>query len=149
MQPGTQRFLRSAVQEALKAEDDAAAIELMAILSGHSYPHPVAVLPSHQSTTPGPAHDSHFWARFIEENFIPLISNNGRSRFTSHEVYSWIDNYPDLPLTDGDIEQRSGGASVYRKRISQGLDLLKQHGAVSSKPGSREYEILPTPATLC
>lgn len=149
MQPSTQRFLRSAVQEALKAEDDAAAIELMAILSGHAQPQPVAALPSYQSTTPGPAHDSHFWAQFIHENFIPLISNNGRSRFTSHELFSWVGNYPDLPLTDGDMEQRSGGAPVFRKRISHALDLLRQHSVLGHKPGSRDYEILPTPATLC
>lgn len=149
MQSSTQRFLRGAVQEALNAEDDAAAIELMAILSGRVHPQPVAALPSHQSTTPGPAHDRHFWAQFIHENFIPFISNNGRSRFTSPELFRWVENYADFPFTDGDIEQRSGGAPVFRKRISEGLDLLKQRGVVFSKPGSREYEILPTPATLC
>lgn len=149
MQSSTQRFLRSAIQEALNAEDDAAAIELMAILSSHAQPQPVAALPSHHSTTPGPAHDCHFWAQFIHENFIPFISNNGRTRFTSYELFSWVQNYADLPLTDGDIEQRSGGAPVFRKRISGALDLLKHRGVIAAKPGSRDYEILPTPATLC
>lgn len=146
MQPNTQRFLRGAIQEALNAEDDAAAAELMAMLSGCTQPQPVAAPPALDPTIPGPAHDYHFWARLIRESFIPFMSNNGRMRFTSHELFSWIDSCSNLPLTDGDIEQRKDGAVVFRTRISDALNHLKQCGIVKAGPKSRVYEIVALPA---
>lgn len=146
MQPNTQRFLRGAIQEALNAEDDAAAAELMAMLSGCTQLQPVAAPPATRSIISGLAHDYYFWAQFIRENFIPFISNNGRMRFTSHELFSWIDSYPNLPLTDGDIEQRKDGVVVFRTRISDALSHLKQCGIVKAGPKSRVYEIVALPA---
>ena len=89
----TKALLRHAILEAINSEQDAAAMELLALLTG-SAPNaqPIAALPRARNVIDGPARDYHFWASFIRETFIPHITNNGRFRFTSNEMFSWLEN---------------------------------------------------------
>lgn len=141
MEATTQQFLRSAIHEALNAENDIAAMELLAILANTPKPQAVAALPAGQTVTEGPAHDYHYWAWFIRENFIPFLTNNGRVRFTSHELFSWIENHSELTLTAGDLEQQRDGAFVFRGRISAALSHLKQIGIICAQAKGRDYLI--------
>jgi hypothetical protein len=141
MEPTTQHFLRCAVHEALNAENDTAAMELLAILADAAKPEVLRALPAAQSIVDGPARDYHYWARFIREHFIPFMTDNGRLRFTSHELFSWIENHGNLSLTAGDIEQQKDGTFVFRGRISAALSHLKQSGIIYAPAKGRDYAI--------
>lgn len=145
MEPNTRRFLRSAVLEALKAEDDRAAMELLTMLSqGPEHCSPaqqINALPAGRTITEGPAHDYHFWVRFIRESFIPFMTGNGRMRFTSHELLSYMENFKNLPLTEGDVEIQSNGHEAWRTRVSSALSHLKLMGCISAPAKGRDYLI--------
>ena len=145
MNDTTKVFLRNAVLEALSAQADASAMELLSLLNGlPTQPPaamPIAALPMAQNIEYGTAHDYHFWCRFIRENFIPFMTGNGRSRFTSHELYSWLENCSFLGLTAGDVEKHSTGREVWRNAVGAALSHLKQQGALQAQAFSKEYQI--------
>ena len=145
MEPNTRRFLRSAVLEALNAEDDRAAMELLNLLTDQppttNTQSEIAVLPASRTILEGPAHDYHFWVRFIRESFIPFMTGNGRLRFTSHELMSWLENFNSLPLTAGDIELEANGREIWRCRVSAALQHLKLMGCIQAPWKGRDYLI--------
>lgn len=142
----TKALLRNAILEAVTAEQDAAALELLNILNGQPMALAAAkpaqlALPPVRQITDGPAHDYHYWVAFIRENFIPFMSANGRLRFTSHELLTWLENNPALTLTAGDIEHHATGREVWRNGVSAALSALKQRGILNAPAFGKDYEI--------
>ena len=89
----------------------------------------------------GPSHDYHYWAQFIRTQFIPFMTANGRLRFTSHELMTWLENCQSLQLTTGDVEQHSSGKLVWRNTVSCALGMLKLQGLLQAPPFGKEYVI--------
>jgi len=145
METTTQAYLRKAAIDALTAKADTAALELLAMLHGRptqaTTPQAMEALPAARSVVEGPAHDYHYWAQFIRENFIPFMTGNGRLRFTSHELFTWIENCAQVELTTGDIEQYNNGGVVWRNIASNALTSLKKQGVVHAQAWSKDYEI--------
>lgn len=145
MEQATEELLRKAAIEALSSREDRAAMELLALLHGRQVqstaPQVAHALPATQSIPDGPPHDCHYWAQFIRENFIPFMTANGRLRFTSHELFSWIENYLRAELTTGDMEMQSDGKSSWRNIASNALANLKSQGIVCAEFRGKVYEI--------
>lgn len=149
MNSDTKALLRHTILEAINSEQDAAAMELLALLAGSTpiaQPAPAPTpatdaLPAARCVIQGPARDYHYWASFIRENFIPHIVNNGRFGFTSNQLFSWLVNNRDMQWTTGDVELRSDGFEMWRNTASHGLTALKERGVIKAKPRSRDYVI--------
>jgi hypothetical protein len=145
METATKALLRQAAIQALQDQEDVAAGELLALLS--SKPKDSPLLPKQQMLLPGnevidgPARDYHFWVQFIRENFIPFLTENGRARFTSNEMFTWLENCRLLRLTTGDLHAHQDGTPAWRCRAGKGLSELKKQGIVSGQPGGREFQI--------
>lgn len=145
METATKALLRQAAIQALQDQEDLAASELLALLSLESKHLPStlkrqALLPSSE-VIDGPARDYHFWVQFIRENFIPFLSENGRARFTSNEMFTWLENCRLLQLTTGDLHAYQDGTPAWRGRAGKGLSELKKQGIVSGQPGGKEFQI--------
>lgn len=155
MNSETKALLRHTILEAINLEQDAAAMELLALLTGSTptaqpAPDPTA-LPAARKVIEGPARDYHYWAGFIREAFIPHITNNGRFGFTSNEMFSWLENNRNMQWTAGDVEPRSDGTEVWRGTVSNALTALKDRGFVKAKPRGRDYviaQLLPSRNSL-
>ena len=152
METTTKAFLRQAAIEALQSQDDVAASELLALLSSERKRQPSksiqpALLPSNE-VIDGPARDYHFWMQFIRENFIPFLSGNGRARFTSNEVFTWVENCQLLQLTTGDLHTHQDGTLTWRSRAGKGLSELKKQGVVSGQPGGKEFRVTGSSSTF-
>jgi hypothetical protein len=149
MNSDTKALLRHTILEAINSEQDAAAMELLALLTGSApvaQPIPAA-LPAARNVIEGPARDYHYWASFIRENFFSHIKDNGRFGFTSSEMFSWLENKRDMQWTAGDVQLRSDGFEMWRNIASNALTALKIRGFVNAKPRGRDYVIahlLPT-----
>lgn len=148
MNPTTQDRIRKAVQDALADRDDTAALELLSLLTPQhqlaqqsTVQLPFAALPPAKQIIDGPAHDYHYWMRLIREHFIPFMTENGRLKFTSHELLSWIQHRHDLALSTGDLTTLSGGRETWRNIVGNALTALKQMGVVSAAPFSKDYAI--------
>ena len=145
METTTQDYLRKAAIEALTAKADTAALELLAMLHGRpaqaTTQRAVQALPAARPVVDGPAHDYHYWAQLIRENFIPFMTGNGRLRFTSHELFTWIDNCTQVELTTGDVEQYNNGGVIWRNIASNALASLKRQGVVHAPAWGKDYEI--------
>lgn len=144
MNSTTKALLRHTILEAINSEQDAAAMELLALLTGSTpAAEPVvAALATACTVIEGPARDYHHWVSFIRENFLPHIINNGRLRFTSNEMFSWLENNQNMQWTTGDIEIRTDGAEVWRGTVSNALTALKDRGLLKAKPRGRDYSIV-------
>lgn len=145
MNDTTKAFLRNAVLEALSAQADSSALELLSLLNG--FP-PNNVQPAQpprlamvRDLDDEVAHDYHYWCRFIRENFIPFMTSNGRLKFTSHELLTWLENCAFLKLTTGDLEKYSTGREVWRNTVGLALSHLKQQGALHAPAFGKEYQI--------
>ena len=79
---------------------------------------------------------------FIREHFIPFMTANGRMKFTSHELLSWIENCQQLQLTSGDLERREQDRQTWRRNVSLALQTMKQQGLLHADARCKEYEIL-------
>ena len=143
MNSTTKALLRHTILEAINSEQDAAAMELLALLTGSALDaEPVLpTLPAARKVIDGPARDYHYWASFIRDTFLPHITNNGRLRFTSNEMFSWLENNRDMQWTAGDLESRSDGSEAWRGTVSNALTALKDRGFVKAKPRGRDYVI--------
>ena len=146
MNPTTVELLRAATIQALQNKQDIAAVELLSLMDLGTTS-PVRALPEAAQTTvvDGPAHDYHYWINFIRQNFIPFMTSNGRLRFTSHELLTWLENRRDLALTAGDIEKNSSDNFVWRHAVSSALGTLKSQGILKAPPFAKEYEIRDSP----
>ena len=146
MDPTTVQALREAAINALQSKKDVAAAELLSLMNGSTVQLPPIsqpkALPQGRELIEGPAHDYHYWMRFIREQFIPFMTANGRLRFTSHELLTWLENCRDLALTTGDMEDsRSDGRPQWRNGVTVALGNLKQQGIVNAPAFGKEYEI--------
>ena len=145
MEETTRELLREAAFKALSDAEDRSAFELLALLNQETVQVTTAkaanVLPSARDIFDAPAHDYHYWARFIRENFLPFMTGNGRLRFTSPELFSWLDNCSTLKLTTGDIETHSSGREAWRNSVSLALQDLKKQGVIDAPAFGRVYEI--------
>ena len=143
MNSDTKALLRHTILEAINSEQDAAAMELLALLTGSAPAahHAPAALPAARKVIEGPARDYHYWASFIRDTFIPHIINNGRFGFTSNEMFSWLENNRNMQWTTGDVEPRSDGIEIWRGTVSNALTALKDRGLIKSKPRGRDYVI--------
>lgn len=145
MESTTQDYLRKAAIEALSAKADTAAMELLGLLHRQSAQKSqlpeMPALPAANEIIDGPAHSYHYWARFIRENFIPFMLGNGRLRFTSYELFSWLKNCTALALTTGDIEQDGNGKEVWKNIAYNGLASLKKQGVVYAPASAKAYQI--------
>ena len=124
MNSDTKALLRHTILEAINSEQDAAAMELLALLTGSTpatQPAPAALpaaLPAARNVIEGPARSYHYWAGFIRDNFFSHITSNGRHGFTSNEMFSWLENNDDLQWTAGDIQPRTDGTEIWRGTVS-------------------------------
>jgi len=149
MNTETKALLRNTILEAINSEQDAAAMELLALLTGSTpatQPAPAA-LPAARNVIESPARSYHYWTAFIRDNFFIHITSNGRHGFTSNEMFSWLENNCDMQWTAGDVETRSDGSEIWRGYVSNALTALKDRGLVQAKPRGRDYLInhqLPT-----
>lgn len=145
METTTQDYLRKAAAEALAAKDDASVLEIIGLLQGCSValpPHQAQLaLPSVSSSSDGPAHSYHYWVQFIRENFIPFMVENGRGKFTSNELFSWLENCCASAFTAGDLKGYPNGGVTWRSMASNALTALKQQGVLQSQIHSRVYSI--------
>ena len=143
MNSDTKALLRHTILEAINSEQDAAAMELLALLTGSTPTAQLATtaLPAARKIIQGPGRDYHYWAAFIRETFIPHITNNGRFGFTSNEMFSWLENNQNMQWTAGDVEPRSDGIEIWRGTVSNALSALKDRGLIKAKPRSRDYVI--------
>lgn len=151
MNDTTKEILRNSVLEALSRNEDQSALELLQLLTEKKQqpclPAPVVTqqvlaLPAERFVTEGPARDYHFWARHIRENFIPWLTNNGRQRFTSKEVLTWIEKDNTVGFTSGDIKVISSGRETWRDLVGNGLRALKDQGVLRSEAFSKRYQIV-------
>jgi hypothetical protein len=145
METTTKAYIRQAVIEALQNQEDETASELLALISSQPKHQPSkliqpALLPS-DDVIDGPARDYHFWMQFIRENFIPSLIKSGRTRFTSNEVFTWLENFRSLQLTTGDLHAHQDGTLTWRGRAGKGLSELKKQGIVSGQPGGKEFQV--------
>jgi hypothetical protein len=145
MESSTQDYLRKAAAEALAAKDDGAVIEILAMLRGvpiaQGQDQQIRLLPSTATTADGPAHDFHYWSQFIRDSFIPFLTENGRVRFTSPELFSWIERCAEARFTSGDLLPNADGAATWRRGVSNGLINLKTQGVVHAETRGRSYQI--------
>lgn len=149
MNPTTKSLIRNAVIEAINAEHDDAAMELLSLLNENSTAVQSAVVASsdhamkfvESRVVEGPSRDYHYWAKFIRENFIPFLTANGRARFTSRELFSWLENNPAVLFTAGEVELRSDGYERWRGIVSNALTALKDRGMVQAAEKGRCYAI--------
>lgn len=145
MEATTQDYLRKAAIEALSAKADTAALELLAMLHGRPAPpipeQAIQALPAADPTIEGPAHDYHYWAQLIRKAFIPFLAENGRLRFTSPELFTWIENCAVAQMTTGDRCQCDDGKEHWRKIASNALSSLKKQGFVQAQAGGKDYEV--------
>lgn len=150
MNPETVELLRAATIQALQNKQDIAACELFGLINPEAAKAlPAGTAPALPASTlevaEGAAHDYHYWMRFVRERFIPFMTSSGRLRFTSHELFSWLENCQQLALTTGDMEeQRSDGRVAWRNGVSNALSLLKQQGILKAPAFGKEYEICRT-----
>jgi hypothetical protein len=145
MESATQDYLRQAAAQALEAKDDASVVEILGLLRGATATEaptqaPLA-LPAADPTNGGPAHSYHFWAQFIRDRFIPFMLRNGRDKFTSHELFAWLQNSGSPEFTSGDLKSYADGSLAWRNAASSGLNALKVQGVVHSRLNSRVYFI--------
>jgi hypothetical protein len=145
MNPTTQDRIRKAAQDALADRDDASALELLSLLAGIAPARiersSIAALPPGRQVTEGPAHDHHYWVRFVREHFIPFMIENGRAKFTSPELLSWIEHHETVPMTTGDTSPGDGGREAWRSYVSDALASLKRMGVLTAAPFSKDYSI--------
>ena len=69
------------------------------------------------------------------------MTGNGRLRFTSHELFTWIENCTQVELTTGDVEQYNNGGVIWRNIASNALASLKKQGIVHAQAWGKDYEI--------
>ena len=141
MNTTTIELLRAATIQALQNKQDASAVELLALMQPTLVALPVPALPQ-KTTVDGPAHDYHYWAQFVREKFIPFLTANGRIRFTSSELLSWVENSLETVLTLGDVQEQPGsGRIVWKASVGNGLAALKKQGVLQAESNGKEYEI--------
>ena len=141
MNTTTIELLRAATIQALQNKQDASAVELLALMQPTLVALPVPALPQ-KTTVDGPAHDYHYWAQFVREKFIPFLTANGRIRFTSSELLSWVENSLETVLTLGDVQEQPGsGRIVWKASVGNGLASLKKQGVLKAESNGKEYEI--------
>lgn len=148
MDTATKAFLRKAVIEAVHNQEDTAAKELFDILAQNLSDNKSALPPlcqeSEQLTLEpvnGPARTYRHWSKFIEKHFIPFVVANGRCRFTSVELFSWIEHSSETKMTAGDIALRSDGKQYWRSIVTNALKSLKDCGIIDAEKGGRVYVI--------
>ena len=145
MQETTRKLLREAALTALNNAEDRSAFELLSLLNNApvqtTTAAAAAVLPATRQVVEAPSHDYHYWARFVRENFLPFMTANGRLKFTSPELFSWLENCSSLKLTTGDMETHSSGREVWRNSVSLALGDLKKQGVLHAAAFGRVYEI--------
>ena len=145
MEETTKRLLREAALSALSNAEDRSAFELLSLLNNAPVQATTAaavkVLPATREVVEAPAHDYHYWARFVRDNFLPFMTGNGRLRFTSPELFSWLENCSSLNLTTGDMETHASGREVWRNGVSLALTDLKKQGVLHAPAFGRVYEI--------
>ena len=145
MNPTTIELLRAATIQALQNKQDVAAVELLSLMDLGNTPE-VKALPqaAEKEFVDGPAHDYHYWSTFIRQNFIPFMTSNGRLRFTSHELLTWLENRQDVVLTAGDMDKNTRDNFVWRDCVSTALGTLKSQGILKAPPYGKQYEISTT-----
>lgn len=142
MNPATVEFLRTAAIQALQSKQDDAAIELLGLMEQPNT-RPIKALPLaiERDVSEGPAHDYHYWLNLIRQSFIPFMNANGRLRFTSHELLTWLENCPEVDLTMGDVSKNRKDNFVWRQNVSNALSALKNQGVLLAPQFGKEYEI--------
>lgn len=142
MEETTRSLLRNAVVEAMRQEQDDAAVELIAMLKGYT-PGAEAPVPAITPATiveerqplafpPLPEHPhargSYFWEEAIEKFYLPTLVAAGQDTFTSHEMYAWIEA-SGFPLTSGDWDNKAN-RTTWKVNSGQGLQHLHEKGVV-------------------
>ena len=147
MNPETIEFLRSATIQALQNKQDVAAVELLSLMDLGQQNAPVLISGSVEQPSnhleiavcqspqlpPLPnnsdARDYHFWARAIQDCYLPTLRQENKKEFTSSQLFSWVD-YVGFPLTSGDLEKPGGNRPRWKERASDALSHLTREGVI-------------------
>ena len=140
MTPEAMELLRAATIQALQNQQDEAASELLSLMEIKTKP-VLAALPSARRVLTGEAHDYHYWTRIVREQFIPFMTANGRLRFTSHELLTWLENCTAIDFSTGDFDEHESGRHVWRNAVSGALAALKKQGILDAPAFGKDYTI--------
>ena len=143
MNTETVALLRAAAIQALQNQNDDSAFELVSLIDTKGTA--AKALPAApQGGVPNmPAHDYSYWMQLIRQHFIPFITGNGRLRFTSTELYSWLEHSSEVVLSRGDLDHHKGGRSVWKHAVSSALGHLKSQGVLHGESFSKVYTVMP------
>ena len=136
MNPETLEHLRSAAINALQNKQDVAAVELISLMDMTApalAPEPVTVAPVPLEIPALPAspqsRDYHFWARVIQDSYLPHLASEGQVEFTTAQFFSWVE-YVGLPLTTGDLEKPGGSRPRWKERCGVALKKLRDNNVI-------------------
>ena len=134
MNPTTLELLRNAAIEALQNKNDESAAELLSLMELPNQPAlPAPARAELVTVEPGPmafpalpesneGRDYHFWVQAIRDCYLPTLKQEGKTIFTTPQLFSWVD-YVGFPLTTGDL-QMVGSRPYWKCRAGSALDHL-------------------------
>lgn len=139
MDPTTVDLLRQAAIDALHAKNDVAASEILSLMDFNTAPSlpaipaqikkPMEVLPQKDQVIQFPplpssseGRDYYFWVRAIRDCYLPALTSENQTEFTTPQLFSWIE-FVGFPLTTGDLEI-VGSRPYWKCRIGNALEKL-------------------------
>lgn len=130
MNPNTKDHLREAVINALREKEDESAFELLVLLMPvNSQPNLLQPFQSSSDSSFPPlplTNDGrryHFWVAAIKDYYLPHLSGEGITQFSSSELYSWFESVG-FPFTSGDMKLDSDGREYWKNRVGKALSVL-------------------------
>ena len=159
MNPTTLELLRNAAIEALQNKNDESAAELLSLMELPMQP----TLPAATSTQlvtvqasplefpalpeSNEGRDYHFWVKAIHDCFLPTLAQEGKTDFTTPQLFSWVD-FVGFPLTTGD-QQMVGSRPYWKCRVGSALDYLCEQNVIHRYGFfSKTYSTVPPTAQL-
>lgn len=159
MNPTTLELLRNAAIEALQNKNDESAAELLSLMELPSQPAlPAACAPQLVTLEAEPlqlpplpesdeGRDYHFWTKAIRDFYLPTLAREGKTDFTTPQLFSWVD-FVGFPLTTGDL-QMVGSRPYWKCRVGSALDCLCSNNIIHRYGFfSKTYSTVPPAAQL-
>ena len=72
--------------------------------------------------------DYHFWMKAIRDCYLPTLAQEGKTEFTTPQLFSWVD-FVGFPLTRGDL-QMVGSRPYWKCRAGSALDHLCNNNVI-------------------
>ena len=134
MRTETLAALEAAALTSLQNNDSQTALELLQMV--HQIPavqiHPVAqaALPA-VSSAPLHARDYHFWAKYIEDNYLPYLLSRNTDTFTTPQLLTWIESFCELSFCDEELEVNGDNRPKWKTLVGNALTKLNEEGVVT------------------